>query len=362
MDDRIILSICIPVYNGGNRLVKNISNILKYEKNDIEVIVSDNQSNDGSIETLRRIEDKRLKIFVNEENVGPFKNWYLALKRGKGKYLKILLDRDVLQVEMLPDYINMIRNKEYGVILDWSGRLGSSSNRVLTEREKIFWLVQSEHPSVCTYLRNAFKDIKDDGIYNKAARGSCNVFWGISIARSSSVLINCRCPIFIDAQVNFFVLTSSRVWGYAGRIKGGGLEPVEYVRRFSFYLNYILSLDNDISKEKIIGLYGGMLIFVSPNYHNLICSTSMKHRYQVIDKNYSLDEYTKLPFGFYRKIKKILMKKGLISLGLLFDLWLVTFVNHLQFCNKNCSQMEWHVQLNNKMINYIKKKRNLLYM
>lgn len=77
-----VLSICIPVYNGGEGLYENISQILLCKSGKFEVVVNDNCSTDGSLEKIKNISDSRLRIFQNENPISPFENWYVALKRG----------------------------------------------------------------------------------------------------------------------------------------------------------------------------------------------------------------------------------------------------------------------------------------
>jgi glycosyltransferase involved in cell wall biosynthesis len=70
---------------------------------DIEVVVRDNCSTDNTVETLRKIDDPRLKIYVAPENQGTFSFFEIA-KLASGKIVTWLSDEDDFQFEHL-DYI-----------------------------------------------------------------------------------------------------------------------------------------------------------------------------------------------------------------------------------------------------------------
>lgn len=152
------LSICIPTYNGGMKLVECVKEILAYKGKEVEVVISDNASEDGCIDRLREIEDDRLKIYVNENNVGPFRNWYLALSRGSGRYVMLLQDNDHLVTENLPVYLELLRRTNCDVMRN----AYANHDRVSGLISGAKWLYYSEiysHGSYIVYRRDAFKSI-----------------------------------------------------------------------------------------------------------------------------------------------------------------------------------------------------------
>src|SRR5262249_34593153 len=64
------LSICIPNYNYERYLGRTIQSILDQADPDLEILVSDNASTDGSAELVRRFNDPRIRLHVNACNVG----------------------------------------------------------------------------------------------------------------------------------------------------------------------------------------------------------------------------------------------------------------------------------------------------
>ena len=65
----MLLSIIIPVYNVEDYIQQCIESVLKIELSDMEIIVVDDLSEDGSIAIVERFKDYRIKI-VNSDNKG----------------------------------------------------------------------------------------------------------------------------------------------------------------------------------------------------------------------------------------------------------------------------------------------------
>lgn len=85
------ISILIPVYNEFRYIKTCINNILdqKFDNFDFEIIVSDNNSNDGTKEILKEIKNEKVKIFFQEHNHGKGSNIKNALKYISGDYVLI---------------------------------------------------------------------------------------------------------------------------------------------------------------------------------------------------------------------------------------------------------------------------------
>ena len=65
MDKKI--SILIPVYNEANTIKECVENVLKSSENfDMEIIISDNNSIDGTIDILKKISHPKIKVFLEK--------------------------------------------------------------------------------------------------------------------------------------------------------------------------------------------------------------------------------------------------------------------------------------------------------
>ena len=92
------VSILIPSFNRVQYLPRAIESALKQDYANIEVIVSDNASTDGTDKIINKyIDDIRFKYFRNVKNIGMVLNWRKALDSyATGDFFMILSDDDYL--------------------------------------------------------------------------------------------------------------------------------------------------------------------------------------------------------------------------------------------------------------------------
>ena len=68
------LSVCIPVFNVDWGIGKVIESILRQSFEDFELIVIDNQSDDKTVDVVKGFRDPRIKLIINDTNIGPSRN------------------------------------------------------------------------------------------------------------------------------------------------------------------------------------------------------------------------------------------------------------------------------------------------
>lgn len=98
----IKVSVIIPVYNGDKYLTQCIDTILVQTLKDIEVIIIDDGSTDGSLEIAKKYAeiDKRVKVLTQENRgAGAARNY--GLKYATGRYVSFLDADDFFHNEML---------------------------------------------------------------------------------------------------------------------------------------------------------------------------------------------------------------------------------------------------------------------
>ena len=94
-----LLSICVPTYNGQERLPNLLNSVAKFFDNsekpwEVQLVLSDNASEDNSIELMRQFATMYpdfVKVFSNEANVCEI-NFGLSLSRADGLYRKLIGD------------------------------------------------------------------------------------------------------------------------------------------------------------------------------------------------------------------------------------------------------------------------------
>jgi glycosyltransferase involved in cell wall biosynthesis len=92
-----LVTIAIPTYNRMKYLRQAIESALRQSYAEIEVIVSDNCSTDGTAEIVEAIEDPRLVLLRQSTNLGMRGNWNACLERARGEFFLLLSDDDYLE-------------------------------------------------------------------------------------------------------------------------------------------------------------------------------------------------------------------------------------------------------------------------
>lgn len=150
-----ILSICISTYNRAAKIEKIVLDILQNQNPDIGIVVTDDCSTDDTIQRLRQIFDKRLKVKVNEKNLGPRLNWYQTIENGEGLFCLQMLDRDLINTRFLDRLVEILRNTKatFGFVGPYkNGRVQREKKNavVIHEAGKEAWLEYAYtwiHPS-----------------------------------------------------------------------------------------------------------------------------------------------------------------------------------------------------------------------
>ncbi len=90
-----LVSVCIPTYQRARYIGETIQSVLNSTFSDFEIVVSDNASTDHTQEIVESFGDKRIRFYCNERNVGPVRNWNLALQRASGELVGVLFSDDL---------------------------------------------------------------------------------------------------------------------------------------------------------------------------------------------------------------------------------------------------------------------------
>ncbi|MBU1043051.1 MAG: glycosyltransferase family 2 protein [Candidatus Omnitrophica bacterium] len=92
----VLVSIAMTTYNGEKFLREQLESIYEQTYKNIEIVVCDDGSSDGTISILQEYEKKYgLRLYVNETNLGYVKNFEKACSLCKGEYIALSDQDDV---------------------------------------------------------------------------------------------------------------------------------------------------------------------------------------------------------------------------------------------------------------------------
>ena len=96
-----LVSVCIPAYNNEDTIEATVRSALNQTYENLEVIVVDDCSRDGTVKQVEAIQDSRLRLIRNEKNLGMGGNWNKAIFQARGEYVKLLCGDDILYPESI---------------------------------------------------------------------------------------------------------------------------------------------------------------------------------------------------------------------------------------------------------------------
>lgn len=105
-----LVSICIPTYNGEKYLQEALDSVKIQTYKNIEVIISDDQSKDKTLEICKQFKaEVDFPVFIYSHSpAGIGENWNNTIQKANGEFIKFLFQDDVLEkncVEVMMNYL-----------------------------------------------------------------------------------------------------------------------------------------------------------------------------------------------------------------------------------------------------------------
>lgn len=105
-----MISIAMTTFNGEKYLQEQIDSILNQSFTDFELIICDDCSTDSSVTILRSYADARIKLFINDKNLGFKKNFEKAISLCSGEYIALADQDDIWEKNHLSLLYENIEN------------------------------------------------------------------------------------------------------------------------------------------------------------------------------------------------------------------------------------------------------------
>lgn len=106
------LTVCIPTYNRVGYLKKCLKSVLSQVSEEVEIIVQDNASSDGTEAFMKTVTDPHVRYYRNSENVGLVNNVIQIILNAKGEYVYMLTDDDYLLIGGVEDTIKFAKESK----------------------------------------------------------------------------------------------------------------------------------------------------------------------------------------------------------------------------------------------------------
>jgi glycosyltransferase involved in cell wall biosynthesis len=94
-----LVSVGLPVRNGAERIERVVKSVLTQDHQDLELVISDNASTDGTEQLCRELvaADSRITYHRHPENLGILNNFQAAIRLARGEFFRWVSDDDWLE-------------------------------------------------------------------------------------------------------------------------------------------------------------------------------------------------------------------------------------------------------------------------
>ena len=120
MPHNIMVSVLMTVYNREKYIAEAIESVLASTYQDWELIIVNDRSKDRSVAIANTYaeRDERIKVYLNEKNLGDYPNRNQAVGYAKGKYIKYVDADDMIYphgLEVLVHFMEQFPDAGYGL-------------------------------------------------------------------------------------------------------------------------------------------------------------------------------------------------------------------------------------------------------
>ena len=154
----LLISVLMPVYNADKYLSEAIESILNQTHSNLELIISYDESSDGSLKIIREYEKKDKRIIISYgKKRGLIKSLNDGLIISKGEYIARMDADDISLPRRLEKQLKYMReNPEIGVCGSWVEMFGNVKKKYIWKlqennkllKARLLFSVPFAHPSV----------------------------------------------------------------------------------------------------------------------------------------------------------------------------------------------------------------------
>ena len=105
------VSVCMTTYNGEKYIYKQIESILNQLEENDEVIICDDGSSDSTIGIISSFEDSRIKVVINDENLGFSRNFTKCISLAQGDFIFLSDHDDIWLPDKVRKYLEIFEGK-----------------------------------------------------------------------------------------------------------------------------------------------------------------------------------------------------------------------------------------------------------
>lgn len=145
-----LVSVCMPCRNAERYVGEAVDSVLNQTYKKIELIIINDNSTDKSLQILKKLKDKRIKIITKKcGSAGAARN--RAFEKSTGEYIKFLDADDLISSKMIEKQVNKIKRDYNAIAMSGWGRFYNNDiktfsfypQKVWKDMKSIDWLKEA---------------------------------------------------------------------------------------------------------------------------------------------------------------------------------------------------------------------------
>ena len=142
---RPTVSIVIATYNQIDHLKECIESCLAQTYSNIEIIITDDSSTDGTVDFLRQInaKERKIELVFSENNTGVTANFNRGVKAAKGDWVKVLAGDDRLPANSIACFLDKVCDRPESVFFSDIVTFSDEVNSIQVMKQSEWFFSQS---------------------------------------------------------------------------------------------------------------------------------------------------------------------------------------------------------------------------
>lgn len=265
------VSVCIPAYNCEKYVDEAIQSVLAQSYPDIEIVVVDDGSTDGTLNVIRGIDDRRIKSIAST-NKGASAARNLAYQNSTGQYIIFFDADDLLPPDFIARQVNMINGRNDVIVLSGWGRFYNDDPGTFKKEEIPYQEIQlADWVNIYWYqgapMTAPGRSLIPRQLVDKAG------LWNEELSLNDDMEFYTR--LFVKAQT--ILICNDALLHYRSGINGLSSHKSDKAYRsllqsISLSINHILqAVDNDDQiKQSCANMLQGIIYELYPRHRELI--------------------------------------------------------------------------------------------
>ncbi len=169
-----LISLVVPTRNRLAYLKHTLQSAFDQRADDLEIIVADNATNDGTREYLASL-GQRVKVVRSETPLSMTDNWHRGLEAVTGEWVIVIGDDDSLLSPFMPAMRDLVRREPDAEVISWKTALYRWPDAIAEPNLLMFnFGKEGKKESSAEALRGIFEDIQNPysppGLYHALTR------------------------------------------------------------------------------------------------------------------------------------------------------------------------------------------------